>query len=68
VALIKRESVMNVAFSQIASRESGNQYLPIWRIDFEINGKRHWRDVQAQDVYGAQHVLCRELRIPFRPL
>lgn len=50
------------------AHELGDRYYPYWRVDFEIDGERRYRDVQAQEVYGAQHVICRELGVPFRPL
>jgi hypothetical protein len=60
---------MTLAFRRISfARESGEHYYPFWRVEFEMDGKPQWRDVQAQEVYGAQQVICHELGVPFRPM
>jgi hypothetical protein len=50
------------------SCESGEHYYPLWRVEFQVDGKQQWPDVQAQEVYGAQQVVCRELDLPFRAI
>jgi hypothetical protein len=58
---------MNLAIRQISyARQSGDDYRPFWRIDFELNGERRFRDVQAQSVIDAKRLLCRDLGIAFK--
>jgi hypothetical protein len=58
---------MAVTFRQISyARETEQHYYPMWRVDFEVDGKRQYRDVQAQNVIQAQQIMCAELGIPFR--
>jgi hypothetical protein len=60
---------MTVAFKRIAyACGSGVHYYPFWRVDFEINGKPFWRDVQAQTAICAQHAICHALGVPFRAI
>lgn len=55
------------ALRQVAyARESGQRYYPIWRVDFAIDGKPHWCEVQAQTAICAHQAVCRELGVPYR--
>jgi len=57
---------MSLFVRQISyARQSGDQYRPFWRIDFELNGERQYRDIPAQNVIDAKQALCRDLGIPF---
>jgi len=57
---------MSLEIRQIAfARESGDHYRPFWRVDFEVDGKRQYQDVQAQNVIDAKQSLCRDLGVPF---
>lgn len=60
---------MTVCFKQIAYAYTpvlGE--FPVFRVDFEINSKLQWREVQAQTAICAQQIICEELRIPFSML
>jgi hypothetical protein len=48
------------------ARETGQPYYPMWRVDFEIDGKPDWREVQAQTAICAHQAICREFGIPYR--
>lgn len=58
---------MDVTFKRIAyAHESGLRYFPIWRVDYEVDGKSCWREVQAQTAICAQKSMCLDLGVPFR--
>ena len=57
---------MALALRQISyARESGQHYYPFWRIDFELDGKRRWHEVQAQNAICAEQEFCAQLRVPW---
>ena len=57
---------MNLNINQISyACESGSHYYPFWWLDYELDGKRQLRKMQAQNVIDAKQALCRELNIQF---
>jgi hypothetical protein len=58
------------AFRQISfARNSEQSYYPIWRIDFEMDSKPNWFEMQAQTTTCVEHAIRRkltELGVPHR--
>jgi hypothetical protein len=69
MAKTQKAAIMTVEFRKVSySGESDNLSYPFWRVDYELDGERRRRDVQARSAVDAHRIVCHELGVPYRAL
>jgi hypothetical protein len=65
----KKSTIMTIEFRKVSySSESDDLSYPFWRVDYELDGERRRRDVQARSAADAHRIVCHELGVLYRAL